>query len=136
MKGRFFLNIAQEVVKGKTEAHWRTAVSRAYYALFLEFRDALLRWGFSIPPRANVHTHVRLRLTYSTDASLSTIGQGLDHLCQLRNRADYDLSRLPSFVSAYKAQLAIDDVNDFLAELDQIESDPSRRAAAISSIKP
>jgi len=53
MDGRAFLGVAQEMALGRTEAHWRAAVGRAYYALMLEGRDFLQRWGF-VPPPARI----------------------------------------------------------------------------------
>ena len=43
MDGRLFVEVADELARGVTEGHWRSAASRAYYGLFLECRSALIR---------------------------------------------------------------------------------------------
>jgi hypothetical protein len=78
MKGRAFLGAAREMAAGTTEDRWRTAAGRAYYALMLEGREALRRWGFSVPPRHNVHAFVRLRLVFAADSA--PISTGPNHL--------------------------------------------------------
>lgn len=75
----------------------------SFYALMLECREALFRWGFPMPPRDNVHTWDRLRCTFPADPDLKTIGWGLDKLGRLRNGADYDLSALPAFAELLSA---------------------------------
>ena len=135
MQGRQFLDLAKQLLHGGTEAHWRGAAGRAYYALMLECREALSRWGIPSPPRLNVHTFVRLRFSYPVDADLKFIGTALDELGQLRNKADYDLSPLPHFASASAPGNAVQQATMALQRLDVIHADPVRRAAAIAAIR-
>jgi hypothetical protein len=136
MDGRAFLAVAEDNAAGPSEAYWRSAVVNAYYALMLEGRDALLRWGFSIPPRQGVHAWVRLTLTYAAAPDLKEIAYALDELVQLRNKAHYNLKPLSEIASATDTQNAVQRARDALAFLDGIEADPARRAAAIASIPP
>jgi hypothetical protein len=136
MQGRAFLDVARELLLGSTEAHWRSAVVHAYYALLLECRDALAGWGVPVPPRQNVHSYVRLRFVYATDPDLKRIGIMLDTLGKQRNQANYDLRPSASFASVTLAQGMVDTATDALALLGAIEADPARRAAAIASLPP
>lgn len=136
MQGRAFLAVARELAAGITEAHWRTSVIQAYYALMLESRDALRCWGRPLPPHQNVHSYVRLQLLYAGDPDLKSIGMELDDLIRQRNTGSYDLSFQSIFASAATAQGIVQDVDALLALLDAIEADPVRRAAAIASLPP
>jgi hypothetical protein len=134
MPGRGFLDVARDVATGPTEYHRRAAVVHAYYALLLECRDALFRWGFALPSQNALHSWVRLRFVYAADEDLKAIGDGLERLVRLRNRASYDLQSV-----AFKPgvpQAAFQAAETALALLDGIESDPVRRAAAVASIRP
>jgi hypothetical protein len=135
MHGRAFLELARELLAGGQERHNRGAVGRAYYALMLECRDGLYRWGFKLPPRENVHTFVRLHFTFPANPDLKTIGQALEILGRLRNRADYDLSVQSAFVTVNTAQMAVTQSSGSLNLLDAIEADPARRNAAVTAIR-
>jgi hypothetical protein len=130
------LDLARELVAGATEAHWRGAAGRAYYALVLECRDALSRWRFAVPRGQAMHAWVRLRLTYAADQDLKQIGWTLDLLVRLRNHADYDLAPTPVFASVLRARDAAQRAADALALLDTLEADPARLAAAVATIQP
>jgi hypothetical protein len=111
-------------------------VIHAYYALFLECRDALIRWGVPAPPRQTAHSAVRLRFVYASDPDLKQLGDALERWCPHRNHASYDLSALPKFATDRLAQDAIAEVTTALTLLEAIESDSARRAAAIAVLPP
>lgn len=135
MPCRQFLTIAREVAAGQTEFHWRAASIHAYYALFLECRNALVDWGLCTPRRGSVHAWVRLKYTYASDADLRRIGDTLDDLVRLRNHASYDLNGHADFASAARVLSAIHEVEDALALLDGIHDDPARRSSAVALLK-
>jgi hypothetical protein len=136
MQGRAFLDVARDVLLQAKEPHWRATVIHAYYALMLECRDALARWGIPIVPRQNVHSAVRLRFLYASDPDLKEIGSKLDDWGRHRNDASYNLTFQRQFATDALAQRAIKEVATALALLDAIETDSARRAAAIASFPP
>jgi hypothetical protein len=135
MRGREYLELAREWVTGPAERHWRGAVGRAYYALMLECREALSRWGFPPLPRDNVHTFVRLRFAYPANPDMKQVGDVLEELGRFRNKADYNLSALAIFATPGQALQAVQDAATALALLDAIAADPARQAAAIAAIR-
>jgi hypothetical protein len=137
MPGREFLELARELLaSGTAPRHWRAVIIHAYYALFLECREAMSRWGLPPLPRLQAHSEVRLRLIYSRDPDLKEIGNKLERLGQRRSRANYDLQPLPVFASPAQARQDVKDATAALTLLDAIDADPARRAAAIASITP
>jgi hypothetical protein len=106
------------------------------YALLLECRDALARWGIPPPSRLQVHGQVRIKLIYASDKDLKKIGHKLEILGQIRNEANYDLTDQPTFDTPADAQDAVQEAADGLALLDAIDGDPARRAVAIASVRP
>lgn len=135
MNGRAFLDVAKELVQGTTEAHWRAAAGRAYYALMLEVWDALSRWGFVVPPREPIHTFVRLRCRYAADPDLKRVGDAVDWLGRLRNHADYQPATPGPFQRSLRVKQAIAEAEAGLVRPDQIDGDATRRTASIASIR-
>lgn len=135
MDGKEFLTVAKLLVQQTGEAFWRTAAGRAYYALLLEGRESLRRWGFPSPPREQIHRFVRLRFLYAGDSDLRTVAHTLEDLGKLRNRADYELTPTPLFHSPTAVQTAIPDAEQSLNLLQQVEADPARVAAAVATIQ-
>ncbi len=135
MRGRDFLSLAREVVRGNTEAHWRGGVIHAYYGLLLECRDALERWGRRVPHR-DVHRLVRLTLVCARDADVKSVGYTLERLGPHRAYANYQMATRPDFSSRRQPRQWVQEAADALALLDAIDGDPARRAAGIASLPP
>jgi hypothetical protein len=136
MKGREFLELAREIVGNGGERHWRGAHIHTYYALFLESREALSRWGFPAPSAHTVHHYARNKLTFAADNDLKTIGITLDFLSQRRAWASYLLGPHVRYASEVAARQSIQQATDAIVLLDTLEADPSRRAVAVASIPP
>jgi uncharacterized protein (UPF0332 family) len=129
--GRNFLTLAESWIKGSTEAEWRSAVSRGYYAAFHVAKQFMEDLGFLIPRGDQAHAYLWLRLSNSADSQLQLAGSDLNGLRRDRNRADYEV------------KLTIDHANAFL----QVQAAPRiitiieataqgpRRAQVMSAIK-
>lgn len=107
MNGRDFLPLAAQLARGTTEAEWRSAVSRAYYACFHVARGLLSDLGFAVPRADRAHQYLVLRLSNSGEAPVEQAGRDLETLRRLRNRADYDESpAVPQTQATAGVQLA------------------------------
>jgi hypothetical protein len=135
MRGREFLAVARELARQTTEAHWRAASGRAYYALLLELRDAMTGWGLSQPVPSQVHQLVSRRLFVSADQDVKQIGIWFDQLRKARGRAEYETWPLVEFASDAGAKWAIQRAADALTLFDAIEADIPRRDAIAAAIK-
>jgi uncharacterized protein (UPF0332 family) len=112
MQGREYLAVAKHLVTRSTEQDWRAAAGRAYYALFLESRDVLRKWGYSPRGREELHSYVRLRYVYCSDSDFKRVGRRLEELVQLRNEADYQIDRPGSFATPKDTRQAIVNAED------------------------
>ncbi len=65
MDGRDFLPLANALAAGPTEAEWRTAISRAYYAAFHVARQLVMDLGFVVPYADRAHAYLWYRLSNS-----------------------------------------------------------------------
>jgi uncharacterized protein (UPF0332 family) len=90
MNWRDFVLLATRLAAGATEAEWRTAVSRAYYAAFHIARRLFVDLGFVVPRADRAHQYLVYRLSNCGEAAIEQAGRDLDTLRRLRNRADYD----------------------------------------------
>jgi len=90
MDFRDYLTLASTLANGVTEAEWRSASSRAYYAAFHVARRLLLDLGFRVPRADKAHGYLWLRLSNAGQADVIQAGRRLNDLRRERNRADYD----------------------------------------------
>jgi hypothetical protein len=134
MRGRDFLDTASRLTRMNAESDWRSAIGRAYYALYLECRDALRRWGFAIPPRSS-HRDVYQHISFPNNVDLARIAKAFSNLSSVRNRADYDLAPHWMFASSAATIDAVREARDAITLLDAIDADPARRAQAITDIR-
>ncbi len=88
-----FLALAEMGVKGSTEAEWRTAVSRAYYAAFHKARKLFIGLGFQPPKGDQAHAYLWLRLLNCGNQQVQLAGSNLNSLRRYRNQADYDVDQ-------------------------------------------
>src|SRR5207247_11355215 len=79
-------------VKGTSEAEWRSAISRAYYAAFHAARQFMEDLSFLVPRGEQAHAYLWLRLSNCGDHQLQIAGSRLNVLRSQRNRSDYELS--------------------------------------------
>ena len=92
IRARDLLNLAESLSRGATEAEWRCAVGRAYYAAFHQARDMLQALGFQIPRAELVHAFLWKRLRSCGQSSVGRAGSKLHELRSVRNRADDDVT--------------------------------------------
>jgi uncharacterized protein (UPF0332 family) len=93
MSPRDLLEVADDLLGGLKEAHWRSAVSRAYYADFHEARLLLRQCGFAAARGEQAHAYLWLRLSNCGHPDLAHAGAELNDLRSQRNWADYDFDQ-------------------------------------------
>jgi uncharacterized protein (UPF0332 family) len=117
MDGRDFLSVAKGLLSAGTEAAWRSAVSRAYYAIFHVARELLEDLGFAVPRGDRAHGHLWLRLSNCGDPPVENAGRELSDLRRERNRADYDVN-VP--LSSSTAAALVRDAEQIMLALDGV----------------
>jgi uncharacterized protein (UPF0332 family) len=86
-----FITLASELADGATEAHYRSAISRAYYGVFHTARRLLQDMGIRLPKGEQIHMKVTFCLHDCGDALAVEAATELESLRNQRNRADYEL---------------------------------------------
>ncbi|HMC89832.1 MAG TPA: HEPN domain-containing protein [Gemmataceae bacterium] len=123
MNWRDFLPLATRLAAEATEADWRTAVSRAYYATFHVGRHLFSDLQFTVPRADRAHQYLVFRLSNSSDFAAEQAGRDLETLRRLRNRADYD--EAPVLTQA-QAVAAVQIADGIIQVLDAVRQEPAR----------
>ncbi len=89
-----YLDVARELASVATstnkEAKLRSAISRAYYAAFINARNYLRdREGLLISKTSDAHRYVSVQFEHSPDLVRQSLGKNLLRLRNFRRQADY-----------------------------------------------
>ncbi len=91
MKGEEFLAVAKAMLPLRTEAAFRSAISRAYYALFNSAALLLRELGIAIVQSPSGHGDLKHFLFNCGVAQAMDFARVLDELRTKRNLADYNM---------------------------------------------
>jgi hypothetical protein len=92
MEGKAFLNTAQKLTQIRDEPALRSAVSRAYYAVYNCCIRLLEEFGIHFDKDYPAHEKVYQYLRNSAIAEIETTADDLRLLRKRRNMADYDMA--------------------------------------------
>jgi len=112
LKPADFLNIAKGLVGIKdSEAAYRSATSRAYYASYHEALDVAVKQGFNSPTEFSCHGQLAVHFAQRGGVHERGISSQLSSLRRKRNRSDYNLDMN---VTELAARSSIEDAEDIL----------------------
>jgi hypothetical protein len=131
MNWREFLPLAIQLAAGTSEAAWRTAISRTYYAAFHVGHRLLRDLRFTVPRADRAHQYLVFRLSNSSEATVEQAGRDLETLRRLRNRADYD--ELPPLTQSQATALFESPKLSFKRSILLSRSQPAPRSGMPSS---
>jgi uncharacterized protein (UPF0332 family) len=89
-----FQDTAERLAQGTTEGDWRSAISRAYYAVFHYFREFFLLHGLDLGAGAQAHINLYFGLNNCGQPTVPPIAYAVNELRRARTLADYDLNRM------------------------------------------
>lgn len=85
-----YYDLSQELRLNSGEAYQRSAVSRAYYAVFHGARNKLIVWYEWEPPDdKSDHEYLWEKFSGKADSTSRNVGQLGDRLRKARNKVDY-----------------------------------------------
>ena len=132
MTPRDFLSLGEELIEGDAGAHWRTAISRAYYAAFHAARLFMQRCRFVVPDAGGAHRYLGHRLANSGHDGVAEAGKDLEDLRDRRNEADYDLWRT---FTRKRADELVTMGERIIEALEEVQGDPASLFAITQAMR-
>jgi hypothetical protein len=130
---REFQRLAIELAQRGGPAELRTAIGRAYYAVFNTSAEMLRRFKVPVTRNAAGHGEVLRYLGNSGDAELIDAGYKLGTLRARRNAADYDLTSSEA-ENANTVRSVVETARRILEVIDACQA-PSRSANVAAAIE-
>jgi uncharacterized protein (UPF0332 family) len=131
---REFLAAARDLARSDQPAYRRTAISRAYYAVYHVAFDLLVTLGFRVGREHRGHETVRAYLAQSRITSVIQTGAQLRDLHNLRVKADYWL-RDPHPERGAVVAVWVERAARMIAALDRVAAEPAARARMTAAIQ-
>lgn len=126
MNPRDFYTLALELSKKDNPAHLRSAISRAYYAVYnTGFNLLKNNMGFPVPEGSAGHGDVKKRLNNGGNEELRKAASKMGDLHNLRIKADYNLNDR-SVESCKTVEAWMKTAGEIITTLDYCETDPNR----------
>lgn len=133
MDPREFHRLATELVDKSHPVHYRTAISRSYYAVFNFGAKTLRSMGFKIDESSKGHGEVRNKFSNCGDDELMEVGSQMGDLHGMRIKADYRMTD-QSVERAATAKLLVEQATIILTRLEGCHIEP-KRTQIIAAIK-
>jgi len=112
-----FQDCARRLSTASTEADWRSAISRAYYAVFHHFREFFRGRGLDLGNGAQAHSNLYFGLANCGILGTREIADGIDDLRKDRTTADYDIWKT---MDGMDAQSAVHDADAILGDFQNL----------------
>jgi uncharacterized protein (UPF0332 family) len=121
-----FLDVADELAQAGGPSRLRSAVSRAYYAVFHVASEASAKLGAA---RSNSHDVIGDRFQTSDDPEISELGQRFLNLKTARQHADYRISRPGSVEEPSSVMVHLREARELVDVFGELPTGALREAA-------
>lgn len=128
MRPEAYLDVADELMGAGGAARLRSAVSRAYYAVFHVATQATVALGG--PARSSDHELTGARFQSSADPVISELGQRFLNLKTARHRADYRLAGGADVEDPVAVAALVREARELAEAFKELPRGPLREAAA------